>query len=297
MKTLYRRSEFFTGDSLPLVVQRDVVHDTDIEPHTHEFTELVIVSGGQGIHVTDTGSTPVGRGDVFVMRRGERHGYRSAARLEIVNVLYLRELLTLPADDLQTLPGYHALFAFAESAEPAEHSPVAMHLARGDLSRALTLVDTLDTELRQGAPGCRAMALSLFVQLATFLSRCYADLTVDHRTHNVAIARAVAFLESHASQPLRLEQLASQAGMSRRTFQRLFREMVGSSPIDYLLRTRVTRAARMLAQGYRGSMARLADAVGFGDANYFSRQFKALTGMSPRAYAETARRVQPSQVV
>jgi AraC-like DNA-binding protein len=288
MKNLYRRSEYFTSESYPLVVQQDTVHDEDVDMHTHEFTECVIVSGGRGVHVTRERSWPVGRGDVFVVRAGLQHAYRSTANLSIVNILYEPERLSFPEADLQTLPGYHALFAFAVSNSASAEATNAMKLGRDELSPVLLLVDMLDAELREARPGYRCMATSLYMQIITTLSRCYERTMESESAHNVRIARAVAHLEAHLDEDLCLDDLAVLAGMSRRTFQRLFRDMVGTSPIDYLLRTRVNRAARMLAQGYAGNMGRLADAVGFRDANYFSRQFRTVMGVGPRTYARAA---------
>ena len=65
--------------------------------------------------------------------------------------------------------------------------------------------------------------------------------------------------------------------------QREFKRVTGRSPIDYYLRLRVGRACELLRAGDRG-VAEVAVDVGFADAGYFARRFRAAMGMSPREY-------------
>ena len=80
--------------------------------------------------------------------------------------------------------------------------------------------------------------------------------------------------------------------MTRRTFPRAFKQTTGCAPLEYLLRLRIEKAAEMLAHGG----LRVADAAmqaGFDDSAYFSRQFKAIMGVSPIAYARKEPRALP----
>jgi transcriptional regulator GlxA family with amidase domain len=73
------------------------------------------------------------------------------------------------------------------------------------------------------------------------------------------------------------------SGMSRRNFLRAFESTMGCPPITYLIRLRIRRASELLQQ-HESSITEIAMAVGFNDSNYFSRQFRAVTGESPRNY-------------
>jgi transcriptional regulator GlxA family with amidase domain len=86
-----------------------------------------------------------------------------------------------------------------------------------------------------------------------------------------------------------LDQLAKHSGLSRRHFARLFRELFGTSPMDYVLAARLERSVRMLRETARPVSA-VAYACGFNDSNYFSRAFRARYGIAPRF----ARGTQPS---
>ena len=80
-----------------------------------------------------------------------------------------------------------------------------------------------------------------------------------------------------------LEELAGIAHMSKRHFMRNFQAAIGNSPIAHLVQLRVNRAAALLRRSDH-TITEVAFEVGFGDSNYFSRQFRKLLGVTPSEY-------------
>ena len=76
---------------------------------------------------------------------------------------------------------------------------------------------------------------------------------------------------------------ASDAGLSAFHFLRLFAQVLGVTPHQYLIRSRLRRAARLLADGAR-SISDVALDVGFEDLSNFTRSFRAEFGASPREF-------------
>ncbi|MFD5830791.1 GlxA family transcriptional regulator [Lentzea sp. NPDC060358] len=91
------------------------------------------------------------------------------------------------------------------------------------------------------------------------------------------------WMEAHAARELTLEDLARQAGMSTRTVNRRFREQTGTTPLQWLHRTRV-RQAQHLLETTKDPVELIASRVGFGSATAFRDRFKRITGTSPHAY-------------
>ena len=100
---------------------------------------------------------------------------------------------------------------------------------------------------------------------------------------------AALWLEAHSSEPLDLDVTARQAGLSAFHFLRLFARVLGVTPHQYLLRSRLRRAARLLADG-ASSITGVALDVGFADLSNFVRTFRRAAGVSPREFRQTARR-------
>jgi AraC-like DNA-binding protein len=89
-------------------------------------------------------------------------------------------------------------------------------------------------------------------------------------------------LERRFDQQHSLRQLAGSVGMSTFHFARVFSELVGTAPHQYLLRTRLQSAAQMLQQG--ASVTETCFACGFQNLSHFVRLFRRRFGMSPSRY-------------
>jgi AraC-like DNA-binding protein len=91
------------------------------------------------------------------------------------------------------------------------------------------------------------------------------------------------FFERH-----QVAALARLCDMSASHFTRTFRAAFGTSPIDWLRRRRITEAQRLLVES-DDAIKRIAEQVGYGDRFFFSRDFKKLTGQTPRQFRERER--------
>lgn len=99
---------------------------------------------------------------------------------------------------------------------------------------------------------------------------------------------AALFLEENSHEILDLEGTARKFGLSAFHFLRLFSKVIGVTPHQYLVRSRLRRAARLLADGPR-SITEIALDVGFADLSNFVRTFHRAAGISPRDFRKTAR--------
>jgi transcriptional regulator GlxA family with amidase domain len=86
--------------------------------------------------------------------------------------------------------------------------------------------------------------------------------------------------------PIRLDDLAGHAGMSRRTFTRHFRQEVGMSPGQWLTQQRIA-LARHLLEASDLPVDRIADRAGFGTAASLRQHLQAAMGISPHTYRRT----------
>jgi AraC-like DNA-binding protein len=96
------------------------------------------------------------------------------------------------------------------------------------------------------------------------------------------------WLDANAHEPVDLESAARRAGLSPYHFLRLFARIVGVTPHQYLLRARLRRAARALAEEDR-AVSDIALDVGFADLSNFVRTFHRAAGISPRGFRRAAR--------
>ncbi|MEK8128508.1 response regulator [Paenibacillus filicis] len=98
------------------------------------------------------------------------------------------------------------------------------------------------------------------------------------------IQRAVQFIDAqYTNEHLSLSQAANEAGMSDSYFSRCFKEELGLSFIDYLIRLRMTKAKELLKEA-DSKTYEVAFAVGYSDYPHFSKSFKKVCGLSPNEY-------------
>lgn len=103
------------------------------------------------------------------------------------------------------------------------------------------------------------------------------------------IAKVVdALRASQYKENFSLADMANISRMPMETFRKRFVSEVGMPPLGYLLYCKMEKAKELLAQ--HCSVKEAGAAVGMQDPYHFSKQFKAIVGMSPSAYAKQARR-------
>ena len=93
---------------------------------------------------------------------------------------------------------------------------------------------------------------------------------------------------ANASAEIDLDAAARVAGLSAFHFLRTFANVLGVTPHQYLVRSRLRRAARLLPDASR-PITDIALDVGFADLSNFVRTFHRAAGVSPRGFRQAAR--------
>jgi AraC-like DNA-binding protein len=125
-----------------------------------------------------------------------------------------------------------------------------------------------------------------FVELASGRKRGSAE---EVRAHGRSRAVEVAlWLDAHSHEPIDLQSAAARAGLSAFHFLRLFSRVLGVTPHQYLVRSWLRHAARLLADDVR-SITDVALDVGFGDVSNFVRAFHRAAGVSPCGFHRAAK--------
>ncbi|MCD1258044.1 helix-turn-helix transcriptional regulator [Paenibacillus athensensis] len=110
-----------------------------------------------------------------------------------------------------------------------------------------------------------------------------SEQRAEERTGLEETIREIAnFVRQHAAEAHTIEALAERANLSPRYFSHKFKQLIGQSVQSYVIRARIERAEHLLH--YAGmSVTEVAEALGYRDVFFFSRQFKQYTGKSPSA--------------
>lgn len=143
------------------------------------------------------------------------------------------------------------------------------------------------TALGRTDVGVDEVALAFVARCARLLSdRAERPLLPSALDRRRAVASAL-HIDEAAHEPLCLDDMAAEVGLSAYHYLRTFRHVLGVTPHQYLVRVRLRRAARLLAGGT--PVTRVAYDVGFGDLSNFVRTFTRAAGVSPGLFGRAAR--------
>ncbi|HKQ78131.1 MAG TPA: GlxA family transcriptional regulator [Blastocatellia bacterium] len=146
-----------------------------------------------------------------------------------------------------------------------------------DLSLALVEED-LGAELALRV----ARALVVFLRRPGSQSQFSASLSLQ-TSDRTPIRELQAWLLDNLREPLTVERMAAQAGMSARNFARVFAEQIGMTPARFLMQIRVEAARRRLEESTQ-SIELIAEECGFGSPESMRSAFQRLLRVSPQEY-------------
>ncbi len=268
---------FFHEPSLQLkVVKRDP--ELPFRLHSHEFNELVLVIRGAGTHFSKEGEFQLGEGSVFFIPPGMQHGYKDVEDLALYNILIGESMLATNFLDLSDLPGFASLFKSTETIPTLLLNPT-------QLAEVIPILEDMERESddQSYGSGSKTLAYSYLLNLIILLSRFYDETPRENNQMAHRIWSVMAFMEKNKNRSLTTGELTEIAHMSASTLNRYFKLATGLSPIEFHLHKRIAYACALIQK--RGlSIAEVAEASGFTDPNYFSRQFRNVMDTSPKEY-------------
>jgi AraC family transcriptional regulator, L-rhamnose operon transcriptional activator RhaR len=166
-------------------------------------------------------------------------------------------------------------------------------LEKAEIARTRKILDEL-CALTQHDPGSQfGEHLGLLVQFLSIVSNHLPALTLEAPRAKIhpGVTAAIKQMDDNPSELWTLPLLAEKVGLRPDYLCRLFGEIVGISPINYLNRRRLELATGLL----RHTTLPVGDVgaeVGWTDANYFARRFNEKFGVSPSQYRTRFKRIQ-----
>jgi AraC family transcriptional regulator, arabinose operon regulatory protein len=256
------------------------------QQHDHGYTmalrtipdhNFIYVTKGKVFWVISGKDYPLTPGELVIVPPGvEHHAYSVTQRMSLVSIhVHARlpggqdvfEMLTPPMQ--QSIPPGSRLDQYFRHASDEFDRPTT--------SEALTML-----------PGWAHLVTRELFRLDAQLG------LLKYRASDPIVAAMLEDLDRRLAEPVTLEDLAKRSGFSAQHLNRLFRKVLGVTPLQYLARTRMEHAGALLRDG-RLTVRAVAQQVGFSDPYYFSRMFSAYHESSPSDYRAAADTKSPDE--
>lgn len=257
--------------------------------HTHDFNEIVIVFSGTAIHFINEEEYPIMSGDVFVIKDQQEHGYSNPKNLSLANVLYRSDYFEDLKIRFNDLPGFNTLFVHEPLYRKKHKFKSKLHLNSYQLQRIHRILNLMITEQDDEWMGTTFSKESIFNFLVVNLCKFYSEVKSPKPKALVKISIAINYIEQNFDKHISNDLLANIAELPKSTFRYLFKKVTGLSPIDYIIRMRIKKAAEIMTKNNRMKIIDVAFAVGFNDSAYFTRKFKEIIGTKPMNFLKKQR--------
>lgn len=189
-------------------------------------------------------------------------------------------------------------FRFAPmSVKPLRHLLPELILVKADQAQTLALHATLQllaSEMAVPGPGSgvvvNRLADILFIQCVRAHIASNSDACKNgwlRAIFDPQIGAALKAMHERIQNPWTVEALAAAASMSRSAFAMRFKELLGETPLEYLTNWRMYKATGLLQEGDR-KLFEVAKSVGYDSDAAFSKAFKRVLGVAPRAYRRSS---------
>lgn len=270
----------------PFIVYRGMLPEyiTGYPLHWHEEMELISVVSGTGIITVQAERFEVHGGDLILIPPQTVHSIEQldGERMEYFNILF----------QLSLLEAEHGVSKYIRPLY-SHSKTLPFYLPQGDAlneNLAFPVAELIRNRKRVDSDYTLMIRANLYTILYHIVhERLDGSVdTVPMDTNYDKLKVILEYLREHYSEEITVQQVADMCGFSGSHFMKLFRELTGTSFVQYVKHLRLDAAARQLRETGR-RIGEIAEEVGFSNLSYFTRAFEEKYHVTPSAYRQNGR--------
>lgn len=255
--------------------------------------ELVFIAAGEVLHQIGDITYTMRPGDLYTIEPGVSHGYIGSEHTDCVmyNIHFDRSFLNEEMHVLSgILIGPELLYCSPFLRATAPFS-LYLNVPEPYVPRVMAHIEAMMDELAREEAGFTLVLKTRLIECMVLFSRLHRMQQLPQPEENGAEAwlfQVVSYLKQHYSQPLSLEQISRNCGMSVSSFTAKFKRITGQTLLEYKHDLQIKAACRLLSEREL-KIAAVAQEVGFKDTSFFYKLFRKKVGVTPSAYIKRKR--------
>lgn len=284
----YSEKQFAYSQDFPFQISIDELKAGEIAGlHEHEFTEMIYVAGGAGVHQYNREKAEIKRGNVLIIQPGMMHAYRVArgSYLKLYRIMFHQRLLDGEWATLNHASAYIDPYFIDPSMVSNKTFQSCLSLTSGQQFELVLLLDRIYSEYSKKSWGYHCMIRMQLMEMFLYLGRWSASGHHEVEKHD-EYEEICNYVKQHYMKQISLKQMCSYSGMSQSAFTMNFKKAAGVSFIDYRNKVRIEAAKDLLATTDL-TVTMVAQKVGFRDISNFNRTFKRFEGCTPHAFRKS----------
>jgi AraC-like DNA-binding protein len=259
------------------------LHARAVPWHWHDDLEIAVITEGSSIIRVNDATYRMHAGDGYFMNR---------------NVLHSQELCGSDVCQTTTLIFSPSIFSggvgskfYMDLVQPillnTELDFVQFHKDVAWEQNAIDCIRQIHEVYTDSTPWpelliCASLARFWHLLLSGSAAQRHTEKSLSIRDRN-RIKTMISFIETHFAEPITLADIAAAASISPRECTRCFKSIISDSPVNYLMKHRISAAADMLLHT-DCTVTDAAMRTGFENLSYFAKIFKRIMNITPKHY-------------
>lgn len=286
--TLYETMDKL-DQSFPVIIHKDTLSKKDrkehFKCHWHEKIEFLYFTKGRTAIRCNSCEYTLKAGELLIVNSNELHQGRCISNVSEYYCVIV---------DTTLFQSRFVDVCEAKYINPISQNRILLKNKIGNDREAVRCITGVIREYETKAVGYELAIKAYIYSLLAHLLRNHIRIVLtpreyDMRMRNLKLLNGILqYMEVHYRERLTIDLLSSMANLSRFHFCRIFKDVTGKPPGEYLNTLRLNKAEGMLRDG-GVNITEAALACGFNDTNYFSRLFKRHKRATPSSVLRAAR--------
>jgi len=271
---------------IPVIVKTvEHFYDTSwsMEPNSHEFFEMVYIKKGHAVFEISDKPANIGPNDIVIIKPNQSHRLLIKSKEGCEFIVLSFRFVSQSSNEFSEVP-LEDFLNFVSSKESGSF----ISLKVSQKNEIITILNRLIKERGNNDIGSDFLDHLLVMELFVYISRALKmewETSIKGKTPKIEelIKISVKYINNNFERDINIENIAKYVFLSQSYFTRIFKEVMGTSPINYLIKVRIERSKELM-EDKSLKISDIAYSVGFSNQQRFNEMFKKYTGYTPLKY-------------